>query len=525
MSQRNGAKVNRSRQTKQRKQQRREGKKKRQQKRERTRAAKKRNQEHLVSILDWLLPDGSIFSKLKLHGNTKWLPRNLVCLVLLMAWSQARNLTDAFDEAIGCYQRIFTSYVPTTYQGLMKALTKWTASLMKILWPLLHQRMEEIGGKFWRIDGWVPIAFDGSRSSAPRTEANENAFSAKNYGKGKTAKYRKKKSKGMRRKKNAKNKAQPQAPQAWITMMWHMGLRLPWQWRLGPSNSSERAHVMEMMIDNKFPINTLFCGDAGFVGYPLWSAILNRGKSALSKLAGIDPSKRTMHFLVRVGANVSLLRESADYVLKKNGIVLCWPKGMQSKQPPLRLRLVKVSIGKTSVYLLTSVLDPKKLTIKQMVKLYKMRWGIEVEFRGLKQTLDRAKLRCHNDQRLLAELNWSIMGMAVAELFALKEQFAKRSQKSRKDRPIQDPVKRSLAKTVRAIRKCMRHLNEVPKPGEDLHTQLAEAQTDSYKRKGTKRARYRPKNPDKKPLGKPKVRKITAAEKKKMQEIKKKMAA
>ena len=37
--------------------------------------------------------------------------------------------------------------------------------------------------------------------------------------------------------------------------------------RLGPSNSSERAHVMEMVSAGKFSKNTLFCGDAGFVGY------------------------------------------------------------------------------------------------------------------------------------------------------------------------------------------------------------------------------------------------------------------
>ena len=64
--------------------------------------------------------------------------------------------------------------------------------------------------------------------------ANERAFCAKDYGKGKTAKYRKKKTKGMRRKKNEKNKPQPQEPQAWITLLWHMGLRLPWMWRWGP---------------------------------------------------------------------------------------------------------------------------------------------------------------------------------------------------------------------------------------------------------------------------------------------------
>jgi hypothetical protein len=54
----------------------------------------------------------------------------------------------------------------------------------------------------------------------PWSEANERAFRAKDYGKGKTAKCRKKKSKGMRQKKNEKNKPQPQEPQAWITLLW-----------------------------------------------------------------------------------------------------------------------------------------------------------------------------------------------------------------------------------------------------------------------------------------------------------------
>src|SRR3972149_508181 len=128
----------------------------------------------------------------------------------------------------------------------------------------------------------------------------------------------------------------------------------------------------------------------------------------------------------------------------------------------------------------------------QRVTLYKMRWGIEVEFRGLKQTLDRAKLRCRNDRRLLAELDWSIMAMAVAELFALKEQLGKRSSRQHQHPP--DPAKRSLALTMRAIRRCMRDRNEIPEPGKDLQSLLRDAVTDSYQRKASKRARYRPPN-------------------------------
>jgi hypothetical protein len=474
----------------------------------RPKAALKTNKEQLGALLDWLLREDSIFSRMRPHGNTKWLPKCLVCLALFWAWSEARNVTDAHAEAAECCRCMYQTVVLGTYQGFMGALARWTPTLMAILWPVLHRRMEEIGGLFWRVHGWVPIAFDGSRSTAPRTKANEHAFCAKNYGKGRTAKYRQKKSKGMRRKKNQKNKPQPQEPQAWITLLWHMGLRLPWTWRLGPSNASERAHVMEMICPGKFPKRTLFCGDAGFVGYPLWSYITESG----------------YHFLVRVGANASLLREHADYQLGKDGLVWCWPRGVQGKRPPLRLRLVKVRIGKTTVYLLTSVLDPRKLTLQQMVKFYKMRWGVEIEFRGLKQTLDRVKLRCRNDRRVLVELDWSIMAMAVAELFALKEQLAKEPCHGGQARPTTDPTRRSLANTMRALRSCVRGIDAVPQPGADLATLLRQAVTDGYRRKKPKRARYRPPNPDKKPLGVPKVRKLTAQDKKRLHEALKELA-
>jgi hypothetical protein len=464
------------------------------------------NKDDLAELLRWLLPSDLIFAKIKLHGNTKWLPRGLIFLALLWSWSETKQLTDAFDHALICYQSMFRSVAPMTYQGFMKAVAKWTPAFMNVVWPVLHERMKEIGGNFWRIDGWLPIAIDGSRSSAPRTIANEKALCAKKYGKGTTAKYRKKKSKGMRRKKNQRNKPHPQEPQAWITMMWHMGLRLPWMWQLGPSDSSERAHAMAMMNTRCFPEKTLFCADAGFVGYPLWATIVNNGQ----------------HFLIRVGGNVSLLSEYANYRVLANGIVLCWPKAMQSKAPPLWLRLVKVRIGKTRVYLLTSMLDPAQLTIQQMVKFYKLRWGIEVEFRGLKQTLDRAKLRCRNDVRLIAELHWSIMAMAIAELFALKVQLADRAKQ--RTRSV-DPTRRSLAKTIRAIRGCLRDRHDIPKAGNDLLAKLAEAVTDRYQRKRSKRARYRPKNPDKKTLGEPKVRKLTPQEKIKLRQLDEKLAA
>jgi len=261
---------------------------------------------------------------------------------------------------------------------------------------------------------------------------------------------------------------------------------------------------MEVLNDEDFPENTLFCGDAGFVGYPLWERIIDRGHN----------------FMVRVGGNVQLLSETVDLCMKSGGRVLCWPKNMmRSDRLPLELRLVRVRIGKTQVWILTSVLSASDLSKKDIVKLYKKRWGIEVEFRGLKQTLERAKLRCRDAQRLLAELNWSLMAMTLAELFALKEQPAPSLPPS-PDESEGNPDKRSLANTMRALRHALTHLSEVPDRGERLPDKLRHAVTDSYERQKPKRACYRPPNPDKKPLGDPNIRQLTPAEEKKLNEPK-----
>jgi len=453
------------------------------------------NAEQFLALLKWLFAGARTPAGLKPHGNRKWQPTELASLVLLWVWCESRNVTDAFETAVGQYQALRLKSVGT-YQGMMMALVSWTTCLKEWLWDLLHQRMREIGGSWWTVGEWVPIAFDGSRSSTPRTRSAETAFCAPNRGKGKKAKYRK-------RKKTTKPRhpPKPQEPQVWITLLWHMGLRLPWLWQLGPSNSSERGHVIEMLQKGKFPSNTLFNGDAGFIGHPLWSTILSRG----------------YHFLVRVGANVHLLAEENIQVFKEGGLVLCWPEGIRcSKRPPLRLRLLQVTVGKTRMWMLTSVLDEAQLSVAQVTRLYHMRWGIELEFRGLKQTLDHGKLRCRTDKRILVELDWSLMGMAVAELFALKEQLAvPRSAGS----PPPAPEKRSLAETIRALRISLARLAALPPGKEELLTLLREAVTDSYRRTSSKQCRYRTPNPDKKPLGDPTIRELNSAEKMALQNL------
>lgn len=464
------------------------------------------NKRIFKEVLNWFAPENELFSKEDFHGNTKWNAEQLTAQALIWSWQEAKNVTDAFDQTLEICNDLGCKHIAMSYTSLMNALNRYN----NVFQPRLRERFQtltqEVAGRHGKTNGWILIGFDGSRVTAPRTVSNEQAFCAPNYGTGTRAKYGKKKSKGMRRKRNQKNKPQPQAPQAWITMMWHMSLRLPWTWRLGPSNSSERGHVIEMLEEEKFPESTLFCGDAGFVGYPLWRTIL---------ASRVD-------FLVRVGANVKLLSEKADIKKLGGGIVLCWPKGkMNSGEPPLRLRLVKVKVGKTKMWMLTSVLNRQKLSKKKIVRFYQMRWGIEVEFRGLKQTVDKHKLRCRNSDRLLVELDWSIRAMAVAELIALREQIPAEDDVS----DNYDPIDRSLAETMRALRNCMRNINKRPRSEEGLLPQLSQALVQRYENRTDKRARYRPKNPDKKPLGDPTIRKMTAKERQQLRKTGHQLAA
>lgn len=454
-------------------------------KRQANRVKKRANKVAAKQALNEFFGKGDIFPDVEFHGNIKWQAADLARIALLFSWSEKNSVTDAFAESIKRCTKLGITTLHTTYQGFMGALTNYVHVFIPLLILVLQERMQEIGGEFWEISGYVPIAFDGSRNSASRTQSNEQELCS--------AKSRARK----KRAKSNKHLTQPK-PQAWITLMWHMGLRLPWDWRLGPSDSSERKHVMEMVEAGNFPENTLFCGDAGFVGYDFWNSIMTRDYD----------------FLVRVGGNVTLIGETVDFRRVANGRVLCWPKGKQGNQPPLVLRLVQVQVGKTEMFLLTSVLDPKKLDRQSMANIYKKRWGIEIEFRGLKQTLNGSKLRCRNVNRLYTELHWSIFSMGVAELLATKKQIANKDSSY-------TPKDRSLANTMRAIYKCLDDLNEVPPQQEDLFSLLANAVTDNYHRNASKKARYRPKRSEekKKRLGKPKVRNLSQHELEKIDQL------
>ena len=454
------------------------------------------NGEALRQAVGWAV-DRRIFSQLKRHGNTEWNVVDLILLTVVWVWSNDATLTGAFVEARRWSLDVLGRTAVGTYQGLLKALVTWSASLLPLLWDRLHELMEQYAGAHWRIGCWLPLAVDGSRVSVPRTEKNEKAFCAPNFGKGKTAKYRRKRRANGQRIRRRTKPAQPIKPQIWITLLWHMGLQMPWSWKTGPSYSAEREHFRQALSVEKYPQNTLFCGDAGFTGYELWKAIIDAGQS----------------FLIRVGANVKLLRR-LGYVRERAGLVYCWPnEAVRRQQPPLVLRLVQVRVGDRLMHLLTNVLDERALSDAMAVRLYKLRWGVELQFRTVKQTFGRRKLRSRTPERAYVELDWSLVGLWLIQLFAVKEQVE----------IGEVPEQCSVALAIQVIREVLRRWWE--QPHEALASKLQAATKDNHARRGSKKARYRPDYKDKPSAGNPVVQNATPWHKSRLKQYRLTIAA
>lgn len=443
----------------------------------------------LRRAVDWF-SNGCDFTPLTLHGNVGWQPIRLVALAILWAWSDRTTLTGAFDDARELATEMFGEVAVTTYQGLMGAMRAYTDQLLSLVWSRVQTLMEKVGGEHWRIGPWLPLAVDGSRVTTPRTVSNEEAFSAKNHGHGRRSKSR---NKWKNKKRRSKRLSAAVKPQIWLTLVWHMGLKVPWCWRTGPSTSSERNHLVELLQIAVFPIKTLFCGDAGFVGYEFWKAISDQGHS----------------FLMRVGANVRLLKNLGS-VRQRGDLVYLWPKNVaRKKQAPLILRLLKFQGPRGTVYLVTNVLSDRELSLRQAGELYRLRWGVELQFRTLKQTFGRSKLRSRTAENALVELHWSLVGLSLVQLFAVKEQIKVGSP----------PEHSSVALALSAIRTAMRNWSRTINDPQELARDLRAATKDAYQRTRPKQGRYRPSYKDKPTVTKPIILEATAKQRRDYQSL------
>jgi hypothetical protein len=430
---------------------------------------------------------GVSMSGIVFRPECTWTPETLMFAALLWAWSDEKTLLERFTTArkiiIHCYGE--QQEPAGSYQAFVKMLVKWTEPLLKALSAAFRQRMIQVLAAVWMVEGWLVFAVDGSRVDVPRTRKNEERYSPKSK-LSREAQKRRRQRRRRRQQRALRESRQRKAnvPRIWLTMLWHVGSGLPWDWRTGPSDSSERGHFQDML--GALPAGALLTADAGFVGYELWKTVLAAGHQ----------------LLVRVGSNVKLLKK-LGYARECDGLVYLWPdRAAQKHWPPLVLRLVVVTNpGRGPIYLVTSVMRHDALSDAQMAVVYGKRWGIEVYYRHCKQTFERRKLRSHNPDNAMVELHWSLLGMWAMGLHSharLVEQGVL-------------PEQISFAGVWRAYRRAMREYKSPPDLGERMAQLIDRAIIDPYKRKN-KTSRDYPRKKQEQSAGAPIVRKATRAQ-------------
>ena len=132
--------------------------------------------------------------------------------------------------------------------------------------------------------------------------------------------------------------------------------------------------------------------------------------------------------------------------------------------------------------------------------MYKARWGIEGQFRSLKQTFERSKLRSYTPAAAGCELDWSLASLRLLGLVATREQLSAKVRVGRT----------SVAASLKLVR---RELRAQWSGQEWLRlSDFASAVTDDYKRTSSKKPRHNARKKNDPPLGNPKITAATRAE-------------
>jgi hypothetical protein len=407
-----------------------------------------------------------LFSNLRLRSDARWDPQRLCYQAILMAFDSGGCLRDRFAHVRQRIGWLFpkTRRVGKTYQGFVEALRRHSGVLLERVTAHLRSQVQAMAGRHWLLEGFCAFAVDGSQIDCPRTQANLEGL-------------------GRRGK-------DPLRPSLWLTMLWHVGTGLPWAWRIGKATVGEHAHLREML--GVLPPQALLLMDAGFASYELLQEILQAGHS----------------FLVRVGSHRQLLRRLGYAARETASTVYLWP-AEHREGPPLVLRLICRGSGEGKVFLLTN-LPKEQLSRKQAGRLYRARWGIEVYYRTLKQTLERRKMLSGSPDLAQLELAWTLAGLWLSGLLGVEALI----------QDGQSPTRLSMATALRVLREAVEGRLR-PR----IDRALAQAVKDQYPRDRPKTSRDWPDRKHDSPPKAPKMRPATPAERQLAQRVSARIAA
>lgn len=302
--------------------------------------------------------------------SERWTTQPLVLTLLMMTWCCGDSQAERFETAKGFTAACLSGRrgPGKTVQGFQKALAKVPVRVLRVLAAAIRRRLLALMDL--AEDGFIAFGCDGSSMECPRAVELEKRLDP-----------------ALKKKEGT--------PQVWVTALVHLRTGLLWSWRLGKGYSRERAHLVSLL--GTLPKLALVVADPGFNGYGLAQSLT---------MAGVC-------FLIRMSAKDALyVTAETPLTQYQEGAVLLWPaEARRLKQPPLRVRLIRVrsKTRKNDVWLLTNVLEAKRLTPTMASRYYRWRWENEGLFRTFKRTLSKVKLTSRTVRLVHREAEGSLL--------------------------------------------------------------------------------------------------------------------
>jgi hypothetical protein len=335
--------------------------------------------------------------------SSRWSTQPLVLVLLLMTWCCGDSQPERFETAKAfCITCLPKRRRPgRTVQGFQKALAKMPTRVLRVLAAGIRQTLASQLAAHWCDDGFIGIGCDGSRVECPRTAELEQRL-------GQAAK-------------------EGSAPTIWVTALVHLRLGLPWAWCIGKGTASERSHLLRML--DVLPQAALLVADAGYFGFELARHLV----------------EKKVCFLLRMSSNVTLYTKER-FVMERfrEGVVYYFPGKKDKQSEPLRLRLIRIhgKKKKNDVWLLTNVLEPKRLSVATAARFYRWRWENEGQFRAYKRTLAKVKMISRSVRLVHREAEGSLLAL---QLMLAQGVLAQRPLASKTVEPACSPRKVLLA--------------------------------------------------------------------------------
>jgi hypothetical protein len=398
--------------------------------------------------------------------SPRWQAQPLVFVLLTMTWTVGDSTPERFETARAFYVAWHASRKRPgkTASGFQTALSKLPVRVLRtVAAAVRRQLLVQLGDRLVTA-GWRVFGCDGSRVECPRTAELERRL-------------------GQAGKDQS-------APTVYVTALVHLRSGLLWAWQTGKGTASEQAHLLKLLRD--LPLSSLVVTDAAYQGYELAQEILAAGAS----------------FLVRVSSKVWLYTENDQPLTNfHEGEVYYWPQQRQRRcEPPLRLRLICVRSPKCKheVWLLTNVLDSKRLSVAMAGQFYRWRWENEGLFRTYKRTVNKVKLVSRSVRLVHRELEGSLLAV---QLMLAQAALKLHPCSSMWDEPIVASPRQVLLEIRREIRAA------APMRLPAFDQRLAQTHRERRQRVSRKAIRDWPRRKPHKPPGPPQLHTLTDEQK------------